>query len=459
MNKYDLIIIGGGPAGYYSAIRASQLGMKVAVFEKSNLGGTCLNVGCIPTKTLFHSAELASHIKDSGEYGVISKLENIDYEVVIDRKDKVVENIVGGVKHLMKKNSIDVITGTAEFDTSNTIVDKVSGKQYNADNILIATGTENALPPIPGIQGDNVIDSTKLLSLKKMPKSMVVIGGGVIGCEFANILNAFGCEVTIVEMLPEILANMDEDLAKLITDEFNNKGVSVMTNTKVTAISDNNGLKEVVCIKDGDEIKINAEYVLVAAGRRPRTDDLNLDKAGIDTDRGFVSTNSKMETSVPGVYAAGDVAGKSLLAHTAFEEGYIAAENMKGANKEMKYNAVPSVVFVETEIASVGLTEKEARDAGHEVIVGRFNLANNGKAAAMGKSMGLVKVVSENKNHEILGMHIAGPSASELITIGASLITMEAVLEDVIDTIYPHPSVTEAIKEACMNAMGCAIHA
>jgi len=286
--------------------------------------------------------------------------------------------------------------------------------------------------------------------MENMPESLTVIGGGVIGCEFANIFYSFGCKVTVIEMLPKILANMDDECSEFVKNQFTKKGITVMT--------DNGSKKELTCDCNGDEIKISSEYVLVSTGRRPVTDNLGIEDIGLKTERGFIVVNNKMETSVKGIYAAGDVTGKSLLAHSAFEEGITAVENMNGINKEMNYKAIPGVVFVETEISSVGLTEQQAKEKGYETIVGKFHLSGNGKSLAMGEAIGFVKVVSEKKNHEILGIHIAGSSASELVTIGASIMSMEAVIEDVINTVYPHPSISEAIKEACLDAIGISLH-
>jgi dihydrolipoamide dehydrogenase len=457
-NRFDLIVIGGGPAGYVAAIRAAQLGMKTVVFEKESLGGTCLNVGCIPTKALFQSAEIVDSIKESKRYGIDSSFSGIDFPAIIARKDRVVKQLVGGVNYLMKKNNIVLVKAAARFESAHKIIDENTKTIYEADNIVIATGSVNAAPPIPGIDGRNVLDSTKILALDKVPKSLAVIGGGVIGCEFANIFASFGCKVTAIEMLPGILANLDESLGKFVETTFTEKGIEVITGAKVQTIKDSETDKIIACEKEGKKIAVNVEYVLVSTGRKAATESLNLNAAGVTTERGFITVDDQMRTNVQGVYAAGDVTGRSLLAHAAYEEGTVAVENINNANKSMRFNGIPSAVFVGTEISSVGLSEKEAKAAGYDVVTGKFSLAANGRAIAMGNEQGFVKVVSEGKNHEILGIHIAGPSASELVTIGASLISMEAVLEDVADTIYPHPSVSEAIREACLDALGCPLH-
>ena len=458
---YDVIILGGGPAGYVAAVHAGQSGMKVALIEKEQLGGTCLNVGCIPTKAFFQSAEVVETVKRSEVYGVFSNNVGIDFEAIKERKDKIVSTLVGGVKYLMKKHRIDVYEGTAKFVSTNKVQNIKTGEILEGENILIATGSSNFKPPIQGMNGKNVIDSTQLLSLDKLPKSLTIIGGGVIGCEFANIFASFGTEITIVELLPNLLANLEEDCSEVILQAFEKKGITVLLGAKVKEIKDGTDCqKEVLCDKNGSEVKISSEYVLVATGRKANTSDLGAEAIGMKTERGFVQVNDCMETNIKGIYAAGDVTGKTFLAHAAYEEGIIAVDNMNGAHKEMCFKAIPKVVFVDTEISSVGMSEKEAKDAGYDVIIGRFDLSANGKALAMGKEKpGFVKIVAEKENHLILGIHMAGPSASELVTIGASLITMEAMIEDVEATIYPHPSVAEALREACLDALERAIHA
>jgi len=457
---YDLIVIGGGPAGYVAAIRATQLGMRTAIFEKNQVGGTCLNVGCIPTKALFHSAALAHTIETSAASGVNSTLTGIDFGKVMQRKDMVVKKLVGGVEYLLKKNKVDVIEGAAKFTSTKKVVNSSSGKTYEAKNILIATGSENSAPPIPGMDGKNVLDSTALLSLGTMPKSIAIIGGGVIGCEFANIFSTFGAKVTVVEKLPAILANMEASLSLQLEKQFKQKGIEVLCNTRLNAVHNAGKEKEIVCTREGRESVVRAEYVLVATGRKPCGTDLALDRVGVKTtDCGWVKVDDFMQTSVPGIYAAGDVTGMSFLAHAAFEEGIIAVENMKGARRKMNYRSIPKAVFVETEISSVGLTEKEAKAQGYDVLLGYFNMAANGKALTMDQSEGFVKVVSEKKNHEILGIHMMCSNASEMVTTATTLLATESLLEDVAATIYPHPSVSEALREACLDALGMAIHA
>ncbi|MDD5921833.1 MAG: dihydrolipoyl dehydrogenase [Eubacteriales bacterium] len=458
-NAYDLIVIGGGPAGYVAAIRAAQLGLRTAVLEREHLGGTCLNVGCIPTKTLFQSAAVANTVRDSEKYGIKSTLNDVNFPEVIRRKDRVVKKLVNGVRYLLKKNKVDVILGEAKILSSKQVKDTKNGVVYQTKNILIATGSSNAVPPIPGFNGERVIDSTELLSMQNLPKSLVVIGGGVIGCEFASILNAFGCQVTVIEMLPHLLGNMDSTLAASTAKQFSEEHIRVELGAKVKSVGDQDGKKLVTYERNGIEGFVSAEYVLVSTGRKANSAGIGCEELGIHMDHGFIQVDSHMRTSVSGIYAAGDITGQGMLAHTAFAGGTIAIENIAGGNREMDLNAVPKVVFVNSEVASVGMTEEEAKSAGYDVLVGNFNLAGNGKALAMGKAEGFVKIVSEKKDHAILGMQMEGPCAAELVTVGTQLISSELLLEDVEYTIYPHPAVAEAIREACLDALGRAIHA
>lgn len=456
--KYDLIVIGGGPGGYVAAIRAAQLGLTTALMEREHLGGTCLNVGCIPTKTLFQSAEAANTVREAEKYGVQANLNGVDFPAVIRRKDQVVKQLVSGVGYLMKKNRVDVILGEAKLLAPDRVQDVKTGQVYQTKNVLIATGSSNAVPPIPGLTGRNVIDSTALLSLERQPKSLAIIGGGVIGCEFAGIFRAFGCEVTVVEMLPHLLGNMDQTLAESVQAQFAQAGIRVELGARVKEISDRDGRKEVVFERDGARGTVQAEYILVSTGRKANSEGLGCEALGIRMDRGFIQVDGRMRTSVPGVYAAGDITGQGMLAHTASEGGTVAVENMAGLDREADWKAVPKVVFVEREVASVGLTEEEARKAGYQVLTGVFQLAGNGKSLAMGKNQGFVKVVADKQYHAILGFHMEGPCAAELVTLGTQLIQSELLLEDVEHTVYPHPAVAEAIREACLAALGRALH-
>lgn len=457
---YDLIVIGGGPAGYVAAIRAQQLGLSTLVIEKEHLGGTCLNVGCIPTKTLFQSAEVADTVRESAAYGIASSLDSVDFNAVMQRKNAVVKQLVSGVGYLLKKNKAEVIMGEAKLLSNRQVKDMKTGTVYDTKHILIATGSSNAVPPLKGLDGKNVIDSTELLGMTVQPKSIAVIGGGVIGCEFASILNSLGTKVSVIEMMPKLLGNMEASLADAVAKDFATAGIRTELGSKVLRVEDAGGQKRLVFEKNGREEFVDAEYVLVSTGRKANTEGLGVEALGINTVKGFIKVDSHMKTNVPGIYAAGDITGQGMLAHTAFEGGTVAVENIAGnTSRELDLKAVPKVVFVSNEVASVGMTEAEAKEAGYDVITGTFSLAGNGKSLAMGKNKGFVKIVSEKKDHMILGMHMQGHCASELITVGTQIIASEMMLEDVEYCIYPHPAVSESIREACLAALGRAIHA
>lgn len=458
MYDYDLIVIGGGPAGYVAAIRGSQLGLKTAVMEREHMGGTCLNVGCIPTKVLYQTAKLMREINRSEEFGIRVSRGEVDFPAVIARKDKVVSRLVGGVQHLMKKYKVDIIKERASFADAHTLTGD-SGKKYTTKFILIATGSHNNLPPVPGIEGENVISSTEALSLKQLPEELVIVGGGVIGAELGNIFATFGSKVTILEMLPQLIRGASQMCTEALEKGLTEAGVRVELSAAVKRIEDKQGRKSVTFEKDGKEQTIQAQYVLIATGRAPTTDGLALEKAGVKTAlKGWIEVNDRMQTNVAHIYAAGDVTGRSFLAHAAYEAGSVAVENMVGRNREMHFDAVPKAVFTAPEIGWVGMMEEEAVQAGFKPIIGTFSMAANGKALAEGETDGFVKVVSESEYHRILGVQIVGPSASEIVTTAASLIAQECGLEDVAATIYPHPSVSEALREACLVALGQAIH-
>ena len=458
MYDYDLIVVGGGPAGYVAAIRGSQLGLKTAVMEREHMGGTCLNVGCIPTKALYQTAKLMREIARGEEFGVRVPKGEVDFPAVIARKDRVVSRLVGGVRHLMKKYKVDVITENAAFADPHTLTG-AAGKRYTAKFILIATGSHNSLPPIPGIDGKNVIDSTEALSLKELPEELVIVGGGVIGAELGNIFAAFGSKVTILEMLPLLIRGTSQTCEDSLEMGLKDAGVRVELSAAVKRIEDRQGRKLVTFEKDGTEQSVQAQYVLVATGRAPTTGALALEKAGVKTaPKGWIEVNDRMQTNVTHIYAAGDVTGRGMLAHTAYEAGSVAVENMAGHDRAMSFDAVPKVVFTAPEISWVGMTEEEATQAGFKPITGVFSMAANGKALAEGETEGFVKVVSESEYHRVLGVQIVGASASEIVTTAASLIAQECGLEDVAATIYPHPSVSEALREACLVALGQAIH-
>ena len=459
----DIIVVGGGPGGYVAAIRAAQLGGKVTLVEKSKLGGTCLNVGCIPTKVLLHSADLLEEANHANDFGINMNVNGFDWRKVLKKKESISSQLVNGISGLMKANKIKVINGTAEFTSSNTLsITKADGTKVtiSGGKIILATGSVPAIPPIPGIkENENCIDSTGALSLTEVPKSLLVIGGGVIGVEFASIYSRFGTKVTIIEALPKLLPLMEGELTALLRSDLESKGVEIHTEAKVYSVESSPAGAKVNVETEGEIKCFEAEKVLVAVGRRANTASLNLNKAGIENDRGRIKTNQKMETNVKGVYAIGDCLGEVMLAHVASVQGEIAAENAMGMDSSYNGKTVPSCVYTSPEFAGVGLTEEKAKEEGIEYIAGHFPLMANGKALIMNGGTGMVKVILGKEFKEVLGVHILGPRATDIIAEGALAVGMEATIEDLIETIHAHPTLTEGVREAALAAENRAIHA
>ena len=459
-HDFDLIVIGGGPGGYVAAIRAAQLGAKVCLVERQNLGGTCLNWGCIPTKALYRSAEVCHLSKNSEEFGIVSTGTTINWEQVQARKNKIVDQLVGGIAQLMKANGITVVEGEAALIGTNEISVKkaeVETESISAGHIIIATGSKPAMLPIEGPDLPGVLDSTELLSIDHIPQKLAIIGGGVIGMEFAAIFNAFGSKVTVIEFLPSILAQLDSDFSKRLTPMMKKKGIEILTASKVMKIEKQDEMLLTVSTTKG-EIKIAADQVLMATGRQPVIDGLMLSNANVSYDRKGIGTNSYGQTNVPNIYAIGDVTGGMMLAHMASHQGITAVEHMMGLKPQHNAMAVPSCVFTFPEIAAAGITEDEARAKGIAVKTGKFMFGANGKALTLGESEGLLKVISD-ENDIIIGVHILGPHASDLIHEGVLAIGMKLSAEDIIGTIHAHPTLGEVFSEAVMGLKGIALHA
>ncbi|MCI8810019.1 MAG: dihydrolipoyl dehydrogenase [Oscillibacter sp.] len=461
----SVIVIGGGPGGYVAAIRAAQLGAKVTVVEKQYLGGTCLNVGCIPTKCLLHSAELVEDIKNQGkEIGVEVEGVKVNFPQVIAHKNEISKKLTSGVAGLLKMNKVKKVDGEASFTAPGKLsVKKADGsaEAMTADAIIVATGSVNAVPPIPGIkENPNCIDSTGALSLESLPKSMVVIGGGVIGLELACAYAAFGTKITVVEAMDHMLPMLDGDLTKIGVAHMKKMGMEFHLECPVQSVESSSVGAKVVCKnKAGETVSFEAEKVLVAIGRKANTASLNLDAGGLKNDRGRIIVNDKMETNVPGVYAIGDcVFGKAQLAHTASAMGEVAAENIMGIPAEYNEKTNPTCVYIEPEAASVGLTEEQCKAQGISYKVGKFPMSANGKALILNGGEGLVKIIAGTEYGEILGMHIIGPRATDLIAEGALAIGEEMTLDEIIATIHSHPTVTETMREAALQAEKRAIH-
>ena len=460
--EFDVLVIGGGPGGYVAAIRAAQLGAGVTLIEKNKLGGTCLNVGCIPTKAILHSAELYEAIQKGARIGISAEGVSVDWPQVIAHKDAVSAQLSTGVSGLMKRNKIRVIEGEARFTAPKALkITKKddSAEHLSADKIIIASGSAPALPPIPGVrENPNCIDSTGALSLPAVPKSMVVIGGGVIGIELASAYSRFGTKVTVVEMLPRLLPMMDGELTMTVQKQLAASGVEFCLEAQALAVEPSPVGARVRVRTGGRALYFEAEKVLVAVGRRADTAALNLEAAGIANDRGRITVNDRMETNVPGVYAVGDCVGRVMLAHTASAMGEVAAENALGKSAVYEQKTNPSCVYVSPEFAGVGLTEEQAQAAGIDYRVGKFPLAANGKSVIEGCADGVVKVLADKKYGEILGVHILGPRATDLIAEAALALRLEATVDELIGTIHAHPTVAEAVREAALAVGKRAIH-
>ncbi len=458
----NLVIIGGGPAGYVGAIRAAQLGTDVTVIEKEELGGTCLNVGCIPTKVLTSAAHFYSTLKTTARWGLKVSGTDLDWSLLMKRKGMTVTRLVTGVKSLLKARNVQVIKGTAAFLDEKTIEVKKedgSAEKLEADKFLVSPGSVPIQLPIPGVELEGVIDSTGALSLESIPKSMLIIGGGVIGCEFAYIYNSFGTQITIVEMLPQIIPGEDEETVAALRISMERSGMKIYTDSKVSRIEPGMDGKKVVTISQEDgEIKAEVEKILLSVGRIPNTKDMGLEKLGINMDRGTILVDDHLKTNLPHIFAAGDCIGNWLLAHVASMEAEVAVENALGEDKRMDYTAVPSCIYTHPEIGSVGLNEKQAKEKGLETKTGKFPMLACGRAQAENETEGFVKVVAEKGSGKILGAQIIGHRATDLIAELTLAIQMGARTQDVIDTIHAHPTLSEPVREAVLKAENRSIH-
>jgi len=461
MNEIDVAIIGGGPGGYVAAIKAAHLGLKVVLVEKDKLGGVCLNWGCIPTKALVSTAELINHLQRAEEFGIQVKDYSINFPAIMKRKDIITQRLSSGVGQLMKANQVRVIRGEGQIiEPGKVEITGTAGEKeiIKTKNIIIATGSKVMRLPIPGIDSEGVITSDGALSLSELPSRMLIIGGGVVGIEFAGIFKAFGVEVTVVEMLPRILLPIDEEIARRLTQLLKRKGIEILNDCKVREIKNNNQNLEVLVYTVDGEKKLETEKILLAAGRVPELGNIDVQGLGIELDGKAIKVDEKMRTNIPGIYAVGDVVGKIMLAHVASREGIVAVENISGKEVLMDYKAVPNCVFSMPEVASVGLTEEEARKENNNIKVSKFPFTTNGKALGMGEAEGLVKIIADADTSELLGFHILGAHASDLIAEGTLALSMEATAFEIVNTIHAHPTLAEAIAEAAEGILGKPIH-
>ncbi|MFA6245121.1 MAG: dihydrolipoyl dehydrogenase [Candidatus Hydrogenedentales bacterium] len=453
----DVAVIGAGPGGYVAAIRAAQLGGRVVAIEREELGGVCLNWGCIPTKTLIHTAHLYHKLQHADRFGLDVSGLGVNLKALVKRKNEVVKSNKAGIRNLFKANGIQLVQGNAKVTGPHSIL--VGDEQIEANAIIIATGSSPA--QLPGLEtdGKRVITSTEALDLEELPKSAVIVGAGAIGAEFASMWNAFGVNVTLVEMLPRVLPNDDEEISQRMGDLFKKRKIDVRTETTVKKLDV--GKKGVHVEFDGAKAgAVDADLVLVGIGRRYHSEVVS-ETPGLGVElgqRGKINVNERMETTVPSIYAIGDVVGKTMLAHGASAEGLVAAANAMGASKTMDYRVVPACTFTSPEVASVGLTETKAKAAGIETKVGRFNMMASGRAHTMGETDGMVKIIGNAKTDQVIGVHIMGPEAGELIAAAALAIRLEATVEDIAHTIHTHPTLAETVMEAAEDYYGAGIH-
>ena len=457
MATFDVIIVGGGPGGYVAAIKGGQLGLKVAIVEKDNVGGVCLNWGCIPTKTLLKSAKVYETFKHAKDYGIDVQDNSfaVNFPEMIKRKDGVVRRLTGGVAGLLKKNGVTLLKGYGEVTSATTV--KVGEEEHTAKNIILATGATPILPPLPGVKEGYergfVLTSKEILDLKEQPKELVIVGGGVIGQEFATVFNAIGTKVTIIERMDKILVPVDDEIRTLFHKKMEKDGVTILTSASVTAITETGVTYE----KEGQTVTVAADKVLMAVGMRPNVNsfaslNLAMEKSG-------VQVNEFMQTSTPNVYAIGDVIGKYMLAHVASHAGLVAIQHIAGdSHMKMDFKVIPSGIYTFPEIAMVGLTEQEAKAQGLNYKVSTFPLIANGKAMGENEKEGLIKVIASQPYNEIIGVHIYSVTATEMITEASLAINLEATAEELAHTIHPHPTLSEMMMEAGFGILDKPIH-
>ncbi|MFC4721849.1 dihydrolipoyl dehydrogenase [Geojedonia litorea] len=457
MSKYDIIVLGSGPGGYVTAIRASQLGFKTAIVEKESLGGVCLNWGCIPTKALLKSAQVFEYLKHAEDYGLSVKDVDKDFDAVVKRSRGVADGMSKGVQFLMKKNKIDVIEGFGKLKPGKKI--EVDGKDYSADHIIIATGARSReLPSLPQ-DGKKVIGYREAMTLPSQPKKMIVVGSGAIGVEFAYFYKSMGTEVTIVEFLPNVVPVEDEDVSKQLERSFKKSGINIMTSSEVTKVdTSGNGVKATVKTQKGEEV-LEADIILSAVGIKSNIENIGLEDVGIAVDRDKILVNSYYQTNIPGYYAIGDVTPGQALAHVASAEGILCVEKIAGHHVEtLDYGNIPGCTYCSPEIASVGLTEKQAKEKGYEVKIGKFPFSASGKASAGGNKDGFVKVIFDAKYGEWLGCHMIGAGVTDMIAEAVLGRKLETTGHEVLKAVHPHPTMSEAVMEAVADAYDEVIH-
>lgn len=460
--RYNLAVIGSGPGGYVGAIRAAQLGMRVAIVERDRLGGVCLNWGCIPTKALLRNAEIIALLRRGQEFGFSFDNLRVDFSIAVKRSEQAARKLSKGVEYLMKKNKITVIPGEGKLVGKGQVrvTKEAAVTDLQAERILVATGARpREIPGVP-VDGKRVITSTEALSLPQVPRSMLIIGAGAVGVEFADIYGAYGAEITLIEMLPRILPVEDAEISSFVEKVFAKRGMKILTGTKVERLTVKGEEVRVQVSKEGRMEEITGDVALVGIGRVPNVEGLGLENLGVKSGHGgFVEVNDRYETSADGIYAIGDVVGGALLAHKAMAEAIVAVEGMAGIEgRRLDPLKIPNCTYCSPQVASVGLTEEQAKEQGRHVKVGRFSFQASGKAVALGDTEGFVKVVADAEYGEVLGLHIVGPEATEMIAEATMARTLEATLDDVHHSVHAHPTLSETVAEACLAALGRAIH-
>lgn len=459
--NYDVVVIGGGPGGYSAAIRAGQLGLKTILIEKNEIGGTCLNVGCIPTKHFVHYSDVYSTIKNSSKLGIHTTLESIDLNMFQKEKNKVVMQLKSGVTSILKSHKVEIVKGFATIKTKNIVMIKNGQDEQSVStkNIIVATGSSpRELPSLP-FNGETVLSSNDILSLSELPKKMAIIGGGVIGIEFASIFSQLDVEVHIIEAMPKILMAEDEDIVQYLKNNLKKNGVTVYEHTSYSdSVINDNQVELILKNNEGQNIKLQVDQVLVAIGRTRNTSQIGLENADVHVINRQIEVNEFMQTNIPSIYSVGDINPGWQLAHVAFEEGIVAAENIAGMSRKMDYKVVPRCIYTSPEISTVGLTEREAKKIYSEVEVHTFPLAANSKAMMAGKKEGIAKIVLEKEYKEILGISLVGEGVNELISEGSLAIYLEATAEELANLIHPHPSLSEIFKEVSLLAMDKPLH-
>ena len=458
--QMDVVVIGGGPGGYVAAIKAAQLGAKTCVVEMDKVGGTCLNRGCIPTKALYRNAEILNTLKEIDKFGISVPSYEVDINKVHDRKEEVVNTLVSGVEQLLKANGVEVVEGRAVLKDKHTVVVTLNSgdtREITTKNIILATGSKPSMPPIEGADIDGIMTSDDILNLREIPDTLLVIGGGVIGMEFAGIFNSLGTKVTVIQSGDGILKFADSDLTKRLTASVKKKGVNVQLNTRIKKIE--KGGSGFIVTADGKkgEVTFEAEKVLMSIGRSPLTENIGLEEVGIEFDKRGIKVNDKFETNVEGIYAIGDVNGKCMLAHAASHQGITVAERIMGHDSDANHDLVPNCVFVFPELSTIGPSEDDLKAEGKEYKVSKFMFAANGKALSLGETEGLVKVIAD-KDDTIIGVHILGPHASDLIHEGVLAVNKKMNVKDIADTIHAHPTLSESFVEAVLGIKNEAIH-